>query len=64
MVARRCSIPARDERKFHPRAEVTEVKAAGDYEAVLTWVVGLRAKVPFRVLVLDGPPRLVIDFQH
>jgi hypothetical protein len=45
-------------------AEVTEVKAAGDYEAVLTWVVGLRAKVPFRVLVLDGPPRLVVDFQH
>ena len=45
-------------------SEVTEAKAAGDYEAVLTWVVGLRSKVPFRVLVLDGPPRLVIDFQH
>jgi len=44
--------------------EVTEVKSAGDFEAVLTWVVGLRDKVPFRVLVLDGPPRLVIDFQH
>ncbi len=45
-------------------ASVTEVKAAGDFEAVLSWVVGLRAKVPFRVLVLDGPPRLVIDFQQ
>jgi hypothetical protein len=44
-------------------ASVTEVKAAGDFEAVLNWVVGLRAKVPFRVLVLDGPPRLVVDFQ-
>jgi len=44
--------------------KVTEVKSAGDFEAVLTWVVGLRVKVPFRVLVLDGPPRLVIDFQH
>ena len=43
---------------------VTEVKAAGDFEAVLTWVAGLRAKVPFRVLELDGPPRLVVDFQH
>jgi hypothetical protein len=43
---------------------VTEAKAAGDYEAVLTWVVGLRTKVPFRVFVLDGPPRLVVDFQH
>jgi hypothetical protein len=45
-------------------AMVTEAKAAGDFEAVLTWVVGLRSAVPFRVLVLDGPPRLVIDFQH
>jgi len=44
-------------------ATVTEAKAAGDFEAVLTWVAGLRAKVPFRVLVLDGPPRLVVDFQ-
>jgi hypothetical protein len=31
---------------------------------VLSWVVGLRANVPFRVLALEGPPRLVIDFQH
>jgi hypothetical protein len=45
-------------------ASVTEAKAAGDFEAVLTWVVGLRAHVPFVVLVLDGPPRLVVDFQH
>jgi hypothetical protein len=44
-------------------ATMTEAKAAGDFEAVLTWVAGLRAKVPFRVLVLDGPPRLVVDFQ-
>ncbi|WP_141562722.1 AMIN-like domain-containing (lipo)protein [Mycobacterium neglectum] len=44
--------------------QVTEVKSAGDFEAVLTWVVGLRDTVPFRVLVLDGPPRLVIDFQQ
>lgn len=43
---------------------VTQAKAAGDFEAVLTWVVGLRTKVPFRVLTLDAPPRLVVDFQH
>ncbi|RAV12713.1 hypothetical protein DQP55_11225 [Mycolicibacterium sp. GF69] len=43
-------------------ASVTEAKAAGDFEAMLTWVVGLRTKVPFQVRVLDGPPRLVIDF--
>lgn len=45
-------------------ATVTEVKAAGDFEAVLNWAAGLRAKVPFTVDVLDGPPRLVIDFQR
>lgn len=43
---------------------VTEAKAAGDFEAVLTWVVGVRAKAPLRVMTLDGPPRLVIDLQH
>ncbi|MGI9126429.1 MAG: AMIN-like domain-containing (lipo)protein [Mycobacterium sp.] len=42
---------------------VTEAKAAGDFEAVLTWVVGLRGKVPFRVQAFDTPPSLVIDFQ-
>jgi len=45
-------------------AEVTEVKAAGDFEAVLTWVVGVRAKVPFRVAAFDKPPTLVIDILH
>lgn len=45
-------------------AVVTEAKESGDFEAVLTWVAGLRAKAPFRVAVLDGPPRLSIDFQH
>lgn len=45
-------------------AVITEAKSAGDFEAMLTWVAGLRAEVPFRVLELDGPPRLVVDFQH
>jgi hypothetical protein len=40
---------------------VTEFKSAGDFEAVLTWVAGVRMQQPFRVLVLDGPPRLVVD---
>ncbi|KUI27212.1 hypothetical protein AU196_01360 [Mycobacterium sp. IS-1742] len=43
-------------------AVVTEAKAAGDFESVLSWVVGLRSEVPFSVLVFNGPPRLVIDF--
>ena len=45
-------------------ASVTEFRSAGDFEAVLTWVAGVRSQQPFRVLVLDGPPRLVVDVQH
>ena len=30
-------------------AVVTEAKAAGDFEGVLSWVVGVRSEVPFRV---------------
>ena len=40
---------------------ITEFKSAGDFEAMLTWVAGVRTQQPFRVLVLDGPPRLVVD---
>jgi len=44
--------------------KVTEAKKVGDFEGHVTWVAGLRGKVPFRVLVLSGPPRLVVDFVH
>ena len=43
---------------------VREVVRTGDFEAVLTWAVGLRDRVDFRVLTLDGPPRLVVDFRN
>ena len=45
-------------------ASVTEVKNAGDFEAVLTWVAGVRTQQPFRVQALDNPPRLVVDIAH
>ena len=45
-------------------ASVTEVKNAGDFEAVLTWVAGVRGQKPFRVQVLDNPPQLVVDIAH
>lgn len=44
-------------------ADVTEAAMAGDFEAVLSWAVGLRAKVPFRVTASDEPPTITIDFQ-
>nr|WP_090276943.1 hypothetical protein [Mycolicibacterium komanii]CRL70734.1 hypothetical protein CPGR_02083 [Mycolicibacterium komanii] len=45
-------------------ATVTELKAAGDFEAVLTWVAGMRGEAPFGVDVLADPPRLVVDVEH
>ncbi len=45
-------------------ASVSEAKAAGDFEANLTWAVGVRSVQPFRVAVLDGPPRLIVDIAH
>jgi hypothetical protein len=41
---------------------VREVVRTGDFEAVLTWAIGLNEQVPFRVLTLDDPARIVVDF--
>jgi hypothetical protein len=41
-----------------------EAERTGDFEAVLTWVLGLSEEVDFRVTTLDGPPRLVVDIGH
>ncbi len=40
---------------------VTEVVRTGDFEANLTWVIGLDERVPYRVEVLSNPARVVID---
>lgn len=48
--------------RFTPgSSQVTELVRTGGFEGVLTWVVGLKAKADFRVMVLKGPPRLVVD---
>ncbi|MCX6023675.1 MAG: hypothetical protein NTZ05_18465 [Chloroflexi bacterium] len=41
-----------------------EAEQTGDFEAVLTWVLGLQQTTDFRVLELEGPTRLVIDTAH
>jgi hypothetical protein len=43
---------------------VKEVVRTGDFEAVLSWVIGLQDKVDFRVLTLTSPSRLVVDFRN
>jgi hypothetical protein len=37
---------------------------AGDFERQSTWYLGLEAQSCVRLLLLDGPPRLVIDLEH
>lgn len=41
--------------------DVREIVKSGDFEAVVTWVVGLGEKRPFKVTTSDSPPRLVVD---
>ena len=40
---------------------VTEAVQTGDFEAVLTWVIGLESSQPFRITTISNPPRLVVD---
>lgn len=42
---------------------VREVVRSGDFEAVLTWVIGVAGRAGFRVSTLSSPSRLVIDVQ-
>lgn len=44
--------------------EVSALVRTGGFEGVLTWVVGLRDRVDFRVSTLDEPPRIVVDFRN
>lgn len=41
-----------------------EAARTGDFEAVLTWVVGLGQRVPFRVSRGSDPSRIVVDFDR
>jgi hypothetical protein len=44
--------------------EIAELARVGGFEGVLTWAVGLRDRVDFRVTTLASPPRLVVDFRN
>ena len=43
---------------------VRDVVRTGDFEAVLSWAVGLSDRVDFRVIKLEHPARLVVDFRN
>jgi hypothetical protein len=40
---------------------IVEVHKVSDFEAVLTWAIGVSGKPAFRVSTLTGPPRVVVD---
>ena len=51
--------------RFDPHTpEIAELVRTGGFEAVLTWVAGLRDRVDFRVTTLRSPPRLVVDVRN
>jgi hypothetical protein len=41
-----------------------EIERTCDFEAVVTWVLGVSSQKPFRVTELSGPARLVVDVEH
>jgi len=43
---------------------VQELVRTGDFEAVLTWAIGLSDKVDFRVQTATSPTRLIVDFRN
>jgi hypothetical protein len=43
---------------------VRELVRLGDFEAVLTWAIGLEERIDFRLERLADPPRLVVDFRN
>jgi hypothetical protein len=40
---------------------IQQVRRTGDFEGVLTWVIGLDKKRPFRVSTQDAPARVIVD---
>jgi hypothetical protein len=43
---------------------LVDLVQGGDFERQSTWYLGLGSEACARVLLLDGPPRLVIDVEH
>lgn len=41
-----------------------ELESTCDFEAVVTWVLGVASPNAYRVLELADPPRLAVDVQH
>ena len=58
------SIKRLKTRKSNKEYSVEQVKKVGDFEAVVSFGLGLRRKTGFRVFRLSGPRRIVVDVAH
>lgn len=47
-----------------PGGSVLEVVDAGDFEAQITWAIGVDGERPFKVSSLADPTRIVVDVAH
>ncbi len=56
--------PKRIEGSSAGTSVVKELVRTGDFEAVLTWAIGLEEKVDFRVRTAEAPSRLIVDFRN
>jgi hypothetical protein len=56
--------PRRFEGSASGTSVVQELVRTGDFEAVLSWAIGLSDKVDFRVQTATSPPRLIVDFRN
>ena len=56
------TVPQRELRPGLPI--VREVERTCDFEAVVTWVIGVASPNQYRAFELQAPPRLVVDIDH
>ena len=56
--------PKRIEGASAGASTVRELVRTGDFEAVLSWAIGLSDKVDFRVTTATSPARLIVDFRN
>jgi hypothetical protein len=57
--------PTVPEREIKPGLpNVREIQRTCDFEAVVTWVIGVGSPNRFRAFELADPPRLVVDIDH
>jgi hypothetical protein len=56
--------PRRIEGAASGASVIQELVRTGDFEAVLSWAIGLEDHVDFRVTTASSPARLIVDFRN